>query len=45
MQAGKPADVVIANMNPLQDIRQLEKNDKIVFVMKDGKAVKDQREN
>jgi len=43
IQAGKLADIVIAKANPLQDIRSLENVDNIVFVMKDGKIVKDQR--
>src|SRR5215510_2622518 len=43
LEAGKLADVVIAKTNPLQDIRSLENNDNIVFVMKDGNGVKDIR--
>jgi len=43
IEPGKLADIVIAKTNPLQDIRSLENNDNIVFVMKDGKTVKDQR--
>jgi cytosine/adenosine deaminase-related metal-dependent hydrolase len=43
IEAGKLADVVIVKTNPLQDIRSLENNDNIVFVMKDGKGVKDVR--
>ena len=42
VQAGKLADILIAKTNPLQDIRSLEKNDNIVFVMRDGAIVKDQ---
>ena len=42
IQTGKLADIVIAKANPLQDIRSLENVDNIVFVMKDGRIVKDQ---
>jgi accessory colonization factor AcfC len=34
--------VVIVKTNPIQDIRSLENNENIVFVMKDGKGVKEQ---
>jgi imidazolonepropionase-like amidohydrolase len=43
IQAGKLADVIIVKTNPLQDIRSLENNENIVFVMKDGKVVKEQK--
>lgn len=43
LQAGKLADLIIVRTNPLQDIRSLENVDNIVFVMKDGKVLKDQR--
>lgn len=45
IEAGKLADVVIVKTNPLQDIRSLENNDNIVFVMKDGKGVKGPKDN
>ncbi|MEW6086382.1 MAG: amidohydrolase family protein [Chloroflexota bacterium] len=41
LEAGKLADIVIAKMNPIQDIRSLENNDNIALVMKDGKVVKE----
>ncbi len=44
IEAGKPADMVVTKANPLADIRSLEKQDNIVMVMKDGKVVKDRRE-
>ena len=43
VEAGKLADIVITKMNPLADIRSLEKADNIAVVMKDGKIVKDRR--
>ena len=43
IETGKLADILIVKTNPLQDVRSLEDNNNIVFVMKDGKAVKDQR--
>jgi imidazolonepropionase-like amidohydrolase len=43
LQAGKLADLIILKTNPLRDIRSLENVDNIVFVMKDGKILKDQR--
>jgi len=45
LEAGKLADVVIAKTNPIQDIRSLENNDNIVFVMKDGKVVKERKDS
>jgi imidazolonepropionase-like amidohydrolase len=44
IEPGKLADIVIAKTDPLQNIRSLEDNNNIVYVMKDGKALKDQRE-
>jgi imidazolonepropionase-like amidohydrolase len=41
IEAGKLADILVVKINPLQDIRSLENNDNIAFVMKDGKTVKD----
>lgn len=41
LEAGKLADIVIAKMNPIQDIRSLENNDNIALVMKAGKVVKE----
>jgi len=38
---GKPADFVIAKIDPLHDIRSLENRDNIVVVMKGGDVVKD----
>ncbi len=43
LQAGKLADLIIVKTNPLQDIRSLENVGNIIFVMKDGKILKDQR--
>lgn len=43
LEAGKLADVIITRVDPLADIRSLEKNDNIFVVMKDGKLVKDLR--
>jgi imidazolonepropionase-like amidohydrolase len=43
IQAGKLADLIIVRTNPLQDIRSLENLDNILFVMQDGKVLKDQR--
>jgi imidazolonepropionase-like amidohydrolase len=43
LQAGKLADLIIVRKNPLQDIHSLANVDNIVFVMKDGKILKDQR--
>jgi imidazolonepropionase-like amidohydrolase len=45
LEAGKLADVIITRVDPLADIRSLEKNDNIFVVMKDGKLVKDLRGN
>lgn len=41
IEPGKLADIVIWNCNPLEDLRALENNDNAVFVMKDGKVIKD----
>ncbi|MFP3898304.1 MAG: amidohydrolase family protein [Dehalococcoidia bacterium] len=41
LEAGKLADIVIARRDPIQDIRSLEDSDNILFVMKDGRAIKD----
>lgn len=43
IQEGKLADIVLARTNPLQDIRSLEDTKNIVFVMQNGKIVKDCR--
>jgi len=40
IEKGKYADIIIASTNPIQDIRSLENNDHIVFVMKDGNPLK-----
>ena len=45
IEAGKLADIIIVKTNPLQDIRSLEKVDNIALVMKDGKILKDIRNN
>jgi imidazolonepropionase-like amidohydrolase len=45
LEASKLADVIITRVDPLADIRSLEKNDNIFVVMKDGKLVKDLRGN
>ncbi len=44
LEAGKLADVVIAQTDPLADIRSLENNDNIVLVMKNGEVFKDLRQ-
>jgi imidazolonepropionase-like amidohydrolase len=43
IQVGKLADIVIAKTSPLLDIRSLEHAENLVLVMKDGKIVKDRR--
>ncbi|WP_368654082.1 amidohydrolase family protein [Ornithinibacillus sp. 4-3] len=43
LEAGKFADVVILNGDPLDDIHVIENQDNIVTVLKDGKIVKDLR--
>jgi imidazolonepropionase-like amidohydrolase len=40
LESGKLADLIIAKTDPLADIRSLEVPDNILFVMKDGVAVK-----
>ena len=40
LEAGKLADVIICQTDPLQDIRSLENVDNIRLVMKDGRIVK-----
>ncbi len=39
----KLADIIIVKTNPLQDIRSIENVDKVFFIMKGGKILKDQR--
>ncbi|MGI2329486.1 amidohydrolase family protein [Planococcus sp. YIM B11945] len=41
LEAGKLADLIISNTNPLEDIRALENVNTIVAVIKDGKIEKD----
>ncbi|TRM12185.1 amidohydrolase family protein [Lentibacillus cibarius] len=41
LEAGKLADVVVVQGNPLEDIHSLANNDTIQVVMKDGKVEKD----
>jgi imidazolonepropionase-like amidohydrolase len=43
VEAGKLADVIISQANPLTNVRVLENPDNIVLVMKDGKVVKERR--
>lgn len=43
VEAGKVADLVIVNANPLENIKVLEDVNNIVTVVKDGKVVKDLR--
>ncbi|KAB2338599.1 amidohydrolase family protein [Cytobacillus depressus] len=43
LEAGKFADIIIVNDNPIENIKVLENTDNIVTVMKDGKIVKDLR--
>jgi imidazolonepropionase-like amidohydrolase len=43
LEAGKLADVVITNSDPLQDIGSLAQPDNIMLVMKAGAVVKDRR--
>jgi imidazolonepropionase-like amidohydrolase len=43
LEAGKLADVIIVDADPLADIRSLEKVENIKMVMKDGRLVKDIR--
>jgi imidazolonepropionase-like amidohydrolase len=43
LEAGKLADVVVSQRDPLADIRSLEDVNNIVLVMKDGRIVKDTR--
>src|SRR5699024_9389790 len=40
IEAGKLADIIIVNRNPLEDISVLEKQENIVKVLKDGIIVK-----
>ncbi len=39
----KLADIIIVKTNPPQDIRSIENVDKVFFIVKDGKILKDQR--
>ncbi|MBB6449963.1 imidazolonepropionase-like amidohydrolase [Geomicrobium halophilum] len=41
VEAGKFADLIIADTDPLEEIRALENRDHIVFVMKNGEIYKD----
>jgi imidazolonepropionase-like amidohydrolase len=43
VEAGKLADLILTNTNPLQDIRSLENTDNILLVMKGGQIYKDLR--
>ncbi len=43
LEAGKLADIILVNSNPLENIRSLENVDNIPVVIKDGKIVKDKR--
>jgi len=43
VEAGKLADLILTNTNPLQDIRSLENTDNIPLVMKGGQIYKDLR--
>lgn len=45
LEAGKFADLIIVNQDPIEDITVMENNDNIVLVMKDGDVVKDIRES
>lgn len=40
IEVGKEADIIIIDGNPLDDIRILQKNDKIVAILKGGQVVK-----
>lgn len=43
VEAGKLADVIISDSNPLEDISTLQDNNHIQVVLKDGKVLKDIR--
>ncbi|GAB5493199.1 MAG: amidohydrolase family protein [Phototrophicaceae bacterium] len=43
VEAGKLADVIIVDTNPLDDISKLKDTNRIRFVMKDGRVMKDIR--
>lgn len=43
VEVGKLADVIITDVDPLADIRQLQNTDHITLVLKDGQIVKDLR--
>ncbi|MGB7340881.1 MAG: amidohydrolase family protein [Phototrophicaceae bacterium] len=43
LEAGKLADVIITDVDPLADIRQLQNTDHITLVLKDGQIMKDIR--
>lgn len=45
VEAGKLADIIILDVNPLDDIRKLKETNHIRFVMKDGRVMKDIRGN
>ena len=44
LEPGKLADIVVSKIDPLKDIRGLEKVENITLVMKDGKILKDTRQ-
>ncbi|QST01053.1 amidohydrolase family protein [Pontibacillus sp. ALD_SL1] len=41
LEEGKLADLIVTKTNPLKNVRNLEKQENIAFVMKDGKVEKD----
>ncbi|MBM7839087.1 imidazolonepropionase-like amidohydrolase [Alkalihalobacillus xiaoxiensis] len=41
IEAGKWADLILVNSNPLEDIQVVENHENITFVMKDGQVFKD----
>ncbi|GAF14216.1 hypothetical protein JCM19045_3522 [Bacillus sp. JCM 19045] len=41
IEAGKWADLILLNSNPLEDIEVVENHENITFVMKDGQVFKD----
>lgn len=45
VEAGKLADLIITRTDPIADIRSLENADNVALVMKDGRVVKDIRQD
>jgi imidazolonepropionase-like amidohydrolase len=41
LPAGKCADMIVIDGNPLEDVRLFAQPDKVVMVMKEGKVLKD----